>query len=144
MRTNQEYIWCANPDLLGLKVRSPGQVKFRCDPGDRHQTSRSCFGHNFSPNDFKLSRWNFGVDTYRMLISDFSFIWPQVRSIFDPAHYNLRPIIFEPTVIDEWTWNQSVCQWYPIWPALTWPDLWLQIGREVKFWNWHFWQNVVS
>ena len=41
--------FCANLDLLGQKFRSPGQVKVRCAPRDRLQTSRSCCGHGFSP-----------------------------------------------------------------------------------------------
>ena len=36
LRTNQEYIMCANFDFLGQKVKSPGQVKVMCTP-DRLQ-----------------------------------------------------------------------------------------------------------
>ena len=45
LHTNGKHILCANFDLLGQKVRSPGQVKVRCAPRDRLQTSRSCCGH---------------------------------------------------------------------------------------------------
>ena len=89
-----------------------------CNPGalrDRPQTWRSCCGHSSSPNVFKLSGWSIGVDAYRMYISNSSFQWPQVRSIFDRAHYNpireitLFPITFEQKGVVEWNVYLFVC-----------------------------------
>ena len=52
--TIYEHTLCGNFDFLGQKVRSPGQVKVRCAPRDRLQTSTSRCGHSYSPNDLKL------------------------------------------------------------------------------------------
>ena len=54
LRTIQEHTLYVNFDFLGQKVRSPGQVKFRCAPRERLQTSTSRCGHSCSPNDLKL------------------------------------------------------------------------------------------
>ena len=51
--TIHEHTFCANFDFLGQKVRSPGQVKVRCAPRDRPQTSTSRCGHSYTPNDLK-------------------------------------------------------------------------------------------
>ena len=90
------------------------QVKVRCALRDLLQTWRSCCWCSFSPNVFKLWEWNIGVNTHRMYISDFSFQWPQIRSIFNPSHYKpmgemtLLPITFEPRVINEWNGYASI------------------------------------
>ena len=52
--TIHEHTLCAKFDFLGQKVRSPGQVKVRCAPRDRLQTSTSRCGHSYSPNDLTL------------------------------------------------------------------------------------------
>ena len=71
-------------------------------------------------------------------------------SVFGLSHYNhgkitLLPITFDPKVIDESAIGNKVfgapvswpqIEWYPILPTLTWSDLWPEIEREVKFWNW--------
>ena len=54
LRTIQDHTFCANFDFLGQKVRSPGQVKVRCAPRNRLQTSTSRCGHSCCPKDFKL------------------------------------------------------------------------------------------
>ena len=51
----QWHIFCKNFDLIGPKLRSPGQVKFGTSPRHRHLSSRSRCEHSFSPNDLKLS-----------------------------------------------------------------------------------------
>ena len=79
--------------------RSKGQVtrsgQSQMCTSDRLQTSTSHCGHSYSPNDLKLWGWDIGVDANRMDISDFSFSWPRVRSIFGPAHYNpMKKLLF--------------------------------------------------
>ena len=105
---------CANFDFVGQKVKSPGQVKVRCALRDQLQTWRSCCAHSFSPNVFKLWGWNIGVDTYRMQILDFSFEWPQVRSIFDPAHYKPKGEIRNDSPAHNfWTKGDKRMKWVP-------------------------------
>ena len=53
-------ILCAKFDLIGQKVRSPGQVKVRCALGDRLPPWRSCCGYSFGPDVFNLSGWDIG------------------------------------------------------------------------------------
>ena len=95
--------------------------------------------------------WKFqdeiGMDTHRMYLSLFHFSdfrtgQFSTRPIITYGEITILPITFSPKVIHRrmklvltkvFVLTTRI-EWYPVWPTLTLPDLWLPIGREVKFW----------
>ena len=74
---------CKNFNPRSLKVRSPGQVKVK--NGFLNLRLRS--GHTRYPIGFKPSVFHKITDTYNLYVSDFWYLWPEVRSISWPHHY---------------------------------------------------------
>ena len=74
---------CRNFSPRSPKVRSPGQVKVK----NGFLTLRLRSGHTRYPIGFKPSVFHKMIDTYNLYISDFWYLWPEVRSISWPHHY---------------------------------------------------------
>ena len=74
---------CKNLSLRSPKVRLPGQVKVK--NGFLNLRLRS--GHSMYPIGFKRSAFHEVIDTYNLYISDFWYLWPEVKSISWPHHY---------------------------------------------------------
>ena len=74
---------CKNFSPRSPKVRSPGQVKVK----NGFLTLRLRSGHTRCPIGFKPSVFHKMIDTYNLCISDFWYLWPEVRSISWPHHY---------------------------------------------------------
>ena len=74
---------CENFNPRLPKVRSTGQVKVK----NGFLTLRLCSGHTRYPIGFKPSAFHKIIDTYNFYISDFWYLWPEVRSISWPHHY---------------------------------------------------------
>ena len=74
---------CKNFNPRSPKVRSPGQVKVK----NGFLTLRLRSGHTRYPIGFKPSVFHKMIDSYNLYISDFWYLWPEVRSISWPHHY---------------------------------------------------------
>ena len=74
---------CKNFNPRSPKVRSPGQVKVK----NGFLTSRLRSGNTTYPIGFKPSVFHKMIDTYNLYISDFLYLWPEVRSSSWPHHY---------------------------------------------------------
>ena len=74
---------CQNFNPRSPKVRSPGQVKIK----NGFPTLRPRSGHTRYPIGSKRSAFHKIIDTYNLYISDFLYLWPEVRSISWPHHY---------------------------------------------------------
>ena len=74
---------CKNLNPRSPKVRSSGQVKVK----NGLLTLRLRSGHTRYPIGFKPSVFHNIIDTYNLYISDFWYLWQEVRSISLPHHY---------------------------------------------------------
>ena len=74
---------CKNLSPRSPKVRSPGQVKVK----NGFLTLRLRSDHTMYPIGFKLSAFHKAIDIYNLHISDFWYLWPEVRWILWPHHY---------------------------------------------------------
>ena len=72
-----------NCNTRSPKVRSPGQVKVK----NGFLILRLRSGHTRYPIGFKPSAFYKIIDTYNLYISDFLYLWQEVRSISWPHHY---------------------------------------------------------
>ena len=75
--------FCESFDPGSCKVRSPGQVKWL----HHTQTLQSRPSYSVWGKVMKLSEYNEVIGTYKMYISDFWYMWPQVRSFSWTPHY---------------------------------------------------------
>ena len=75
--------FCENFDPMPCEVRSPGQVKWP----NYKITFQSRHGYNVWDRVMKLSEYDEVISAYKTYISDFWYLWPQVRSFLRPPHY---------------------------------------------------------
>ena len=80
---HQLHILWKSFDLRSSQVRSQVHVKWP----HLQKCLRSCQSHSLFSNVLKLAGFHKNISFYNSYISDFSYRWPKIRSIFWPPHY---------------------------------------------------------
>ena len=122
IHVHTSFLTCENFRPRSLKVRSPGLVKLP------HLRKSLNAHHSYTecPITLKLSVIDICTSIYKMLISEFLYHWPKVRSILRPLHYKSRGEEWKAPLLEENHSKHSQTSCYrSIWhPELEYCDQW--------------------